>query len=693
MKYSIHPASSSRTAALSGTTLSLALGLAFALAPAASPAHDGHSPPPQASERARPNTPEIRIEGEVEVLVEDYAEHARTRYFVRSGGRAVELHFRGRAPELQTGARVSVRGRPYTDEVAELDVENGEAVTTTSTSSTTSTAELANTLGEQRTLVMLVNFQDLATQPIARNDAHTLVFGTVSDYFRENSYGQTWLRGDTTGWLTLPVSSTSCNSSQIATEADKRAAAAGYNLANYTRLVYMFPKNACAWAGLGTVGGNPSRAWINNNFSLHTVSHEIGHNFGLYHANALDCDAGSLTGTCTTVTYGDPIDTMGARAGHYGAFNKHRMGWLNNGIAPPIATATSSGRYYIDAYAANTLAPKALQIPRGTDSSGRKLHYYVEYRRPTGFDSVLSGVGNLTAGVIVRQATQSNGNSSLFVDTTPNSDSRFSRDMADGALEPGKRFTDDNAGVTVTLAWADGQTAAVDVAFGSSGGGSDPTPEPTPTCTTASPTFSLSGGASEVLAGQGTSYTVTLKNNDSSACSGSTFDLARSLPSGWSGSFAASKLSVSPGASAITTLSVTTTENTSSGSYSIASSASRSSGGGAQATSSLKVSQPASTTVAKVGAISLSKTSRGKNVSTIAIATIVDSNGKPIGSASVTGCFSGAASGCSTTSSDGVGQASFSTGNYRGGSVTFCVTSVTGSNVGSFDASNNCKSN
>ena len=33
------------------------------------------------------------------------------------------------------------------------------------------------------------------------------------------------------------------------------ATAAGVNLSGYARKVYMFPRNACAWAGLGNVGG------------------------------------------------------------------------------------------------------------------------------------------------------------------------------------------------------------------------------------------------------------------------------------------------------------------------------------------------------------------------------------------------------------------------------------------------------
>lgn len=673
--------------ALTGAVLSLALGLAFATAPPRAQAHGSPDLPPQASERVRPEAPAIRIEGELEVLVEDYAEHAQTRYFLRTDGRAVELHFRGRPPQLLTGARAEVRGRPYSADLEALYVEDGDSLSIQST--VTSSSTLPNTLGEQRTLVMLVNFQDDTSQPMSRASAHSLVFGSVGDYFRENSAGQTWLAGDTVGWYTLPISSTSCNSGQIASEAEKRAAQAGVNVSDYHRRVYMFPKNACGWAGLATVGGHPSQAWINGVFTVQNISHEIGHNFGLRHAKALSCDD-STSLNCVVLTYGDPADSMGnRRAAHFGAFNKMLLGWLGTDHSPQVLAATRSERYYIDAYSVGGNAPKALRVPAGKDASGRQQYYFVEYRRPAGFDGSLSNVGNLTSGVILRRATEGDSDSSFFLDMTPKSSSMRTWDMEDGALVPGATFVDAANDLSLTLAWADGTTAAVDVAFGGSSGSS----EPTPTCSAATPTLSLSGGAAEVPAGQGTSYTVSLKNNDSSACASATFDLGHALPGGWSGSFAASKLSVSPGATASTTLSVTTTENTTSGTYTVSASATRSSGGNASASTSLKVSAPLSDTVAKVGAITLSSTSRGKNVSTTAIAGIVDQNGRPLTGASVTGCFSGATSGCSTGTTDGVGQVSFNSGNYRGGSITFCVTAVSGSHVGSFDATNSCRSN
>ena len=96
--------------------------------------------------------------------------------------------------------------------------------------------------------------------------------------------------------------------------------------------------------------------------------------------------------------------------------------------------------------------------------------------------------------------------------------------------------------------------------------------------------------------------------------------------------------------------------------------------------------------VAKVGSLSLTKVLKRRYYTTTANATIVDQNGQGLASAAVTGCFSGAVSGCSTKTSSSTGQASFTSPRYRTGTVTFCVTAVTGPNS-SFDSTNACRSN
>ncbi len=71
-----------------------------------------------------------------------------------------------------------------------------------------------------------------------------------------------------------------------------------------------------------------------NTMDLNVVTHEQGHNIGLPHASSRECtsSAGAAmtwSSRCTIREYGDEIDTMGnRRAGHYNAFYKWRLGWL-----------------------------------------------------------------------------------------------------------------------------------------------------------------------------------------------------------------------------------------------------------------------------------------------------------------------------------------------------------------------------
>ena len=106
----------------------------------------------------------------------------------------------------------------------------------------------------------------------------------------------------------------------------------------------------------------------------------MGHNFGLYHAHALDCGGTTLGTTCTSSDYGDTIDMMGLQsAGHFSAFQKERMGWLNYNLSPPITIVQSSGIYPLDPFESLSTNPKALKILKSTASqTGANTWYYLE---------------------------------------------------------------------------------------------------------------------------------------------------------------------------------------------------------------------------------------------------------------------------------------------------------------------------
>jgi hypothetical protein len=325
---------------------------------------------------------------------------------------------------------------------------------------------LPNTLGEQRTLVILVNFEDNRTQPYTPEDAQGAVFGTTSQFFEENSFGQAWLGGDVVGWITIPLSTSACDIFTLASQAQAAASAAGVDLAAYTRYVYLY-SNACAGAGVATVGGSPSEAWINGTLDLGVLGHELGHNLGLYHSHAMDCGTTTLGPTCTNYEYGDPLDMMGnSYPGHFNAFHKERLGWLNGVTSPPIVPVVADGTYTLHAYEVAGSGPNALKILKSTDpTTGKRTWYYVEFRQPIGFDDFLAENANVVNGVLIHTGSESNADSSYLLDMTPGSGSLVVYDWRDPALVAGQSFRDPDAGVTLTTEWVSGAEATVTVRF------------------------------------------------------------------------------------------------------------------------------------------------------------------------------------------------------------------------------------
>jgi hypothetical protein len=528
------------------------------------PAHLRASLPPAVQDYVEE---EVELEGVLEVLHEDSNTGSRYLYFLEVAGQRFSLHFSTEPPDLLSDSRVRVRG---------VRIKEALALGSGRMNVQTLAAALPNTFGAQSTLVMLVNFQDNPTQPYTLNDAWNVLFGTTSDFFLENSYEQTWLTGDVVGWYTIPLNSTSCNSGSIATYAEAAATAAGVNLSAYTHRVYAFPAAACGFSGAATVGGNPSRTWINgsDNMSLETVGHELGHNLGLLHSHSLVCDDGmaTMTGSCSTLEYGDGLDIMGwSASGHFNAFQKERLGWLNYGASPSITTITSSGTYYIAPYESPGTNPKALKILKRMDTTtGAREWYYVEYRQAIGFDSYLATVSgpyqllssNILNGVEIRWVSESSVDSSRLLDMTPGSVDPYTGIVDlytnDPALTAGNSFSDPDVGVTLTVTPLDSRGAVVSVTLTA------------PTCARADPTIAVSPSPGPAVpAGTAVTYTVSVTNNDGAGCAASSFSLqTMMLLNGWTAEFSVPTLTLSPGAGTSTTFTVTSPASATTGTYS-----------------------------------------------------------------------------------------------------------------------------
>jgi hypothetical protein len=557
--FSVSGASAQGSAGTSGSSLAAQVGQTAAAA---------------AQSQAVPNG-NVQLEGELEIIYQDFKDgrHSLSYSLKRSDGTRVPLQFAKEPPtHLLSGAHVRASGQMSGGSLILYSGSTNVKQTTTTTAGDatgTSAASIPvpNTFGAQSTLVILVNFQDDAIQPYAVADVQNAFFTAANNFLIENSYGQTSLTGDVVGWYTIPVSVTTCDISQIATAAQNAATTAGVNLSSYTRYVYFFPQNnACGFSGASEVGGNPSQSWINSTLAPYVINHELGHAFGLWHAHLFNCGASAtICSSPTIVEYGDSLDAMGiaqTASADYNAYQKERLGWVNYGASPSIQTVTASGTYTINPYEIGGSGPNALKVLKSTDpTTGAKTWYYLEQRQAIGFDAFLSDsfsyTQNETTGVLFHLGTDGNGNSSDLLDMTPATSTLTG--WLDMSLAAGQSFQDSTTGVTFTPTAVSSTGATVQVTMNGSS-----------SCAASNPSVSVSPSQSQyVTSGTAVSFTVSVRDNDSSSCAPATFNLGDALPSGWVGVWSATALSLSPGKSGSATLTATSPVGTVDGSYNV----------------------------------------------------------------------------------------------------------------------------
>ena len=267
----------------------------------------------------------------------------------------------------------------------------------------------------------------------------------------------------------------------------------------------------------------------------------------------MDCGATAIGSNCTTSDYGDTLDIMGnPSSAHFNAFQKDRLGWLDYNVSPPITSVQTSGTYTIAPYEPLGSTAKALSVVKSTDhQTGNRTWYYIEYRQAIGFDSFLSSNNNVAKGVVIHTGSEASSNSSYLLDMTPETSS-----WSDPALVVGKSFYDPDAGVAIAPVAVSSMGTTVSVSF-----------EPL-ACVRTAPSVALSPSQTQwVQPGSSVTYTVTVTNNDNTGCTASSFLLESLVPSGWTADFVTAALSISPGASAATTLRVTSPASATDGFY------------------------------------------------------------------------------------------------------------------------------
>ena len=301
------------------------------------------------------------------------------------------------------------------------------------------------TTGAKSLLVIRVDFSDKAGDPVAYQTALDLMNNSVSPYYDVVSYGKTSINATVTASTyrmpqTAEAYATGDLTSQLYTDATT-AASADYAVSSYQHVMILFARlnsisgSKFTWAGLGSVGGG--RTWINGYYDFRVTAHELGHNYGLYHANlwqVADGNPASASGSSTE--YADPFDVMGGGSTdarhHMNAWFKNRMGWLPDSA---VRSVTTSGTYRLTRFDAKA-TPLDQNLALNIFCDGQRTYW-------VGFRQNFTTNTSLANGAYVLWGFGSNQGSQLLDMTSPGSSAN------DAGLQVGVTFTDTARGIAI----------------------------------------------------------------------------------------------------------------------------------------------------------------------------------------------------------------------------------------------------
>lgn len=461
----------------------------------------------------------VETTGEIVQTVADDFEHhtSASHFYLHSANHSVELfptraielgrflHQRVRAAGIATAtvmAVESVRPSLPTDKAGMGAASHAVAA---------DTAVACSTTGVQKTAVLLLKFPDTTlTYPSGLDSPsywQQAVAGStnssVSNYWSEVSYGQTTATADVYGPFTLPQTY-DCTTTDAMFTAAVDAAMSTVDFSTYTRLILVYPTASCSFAGLGSIGCYGASGPIDHPFSIvwlpitpstttstafwGDLTHEMGHNLGLNHANSLDfgtlslgpldfqsTNPGIIGGTGTTTIsgavtainteYGDSFSTMGndsfTGAGPYSAEHRAKiLGWLPQSDAQ---TVFYSSTYTLGALS-NTTGLRALRVLRDPVSSS---WIWVEFRQPTAnYESAMLAVNkdtNITSGALIHYENGLDDPLHTYqVDMTPTG---APNNFVDGALTAGKTWSDPYSLLDLTTNYASGTGLSVSATY------------------------------------------------------------------------------------------------------------------------------------------------------------------------------------------------------------------------------------
>ncbi len=192
------------------------------------------------------------------------------------------------------------------------------------------------------------------------------------------------------------------------------------------------------------------------------IAHELGHNFGLGHASAVQCDASAEYAPCRTVAYWDLYDVMGVSWDQVGSLNAPHAARL--GFLPPSAQQTVSASEPGGTVTVTPMGSRSgIRVLALTAGNGKR--YWVEYRAPAGRDAWLADPAasyGLLPGVLVRtDGAGPRSDSSLLLDGTPSAQAQWDGDEQT-VLSVGRSLTIGDLSIRVSGATATAATISVE---------------------------------------------------------------------------------------------------------------------------------------------------------------------------------------------------------------------------------------
>jgi len=303
------------------------------------------------------------------------------------------------------------------------------------------------TTGNKRILFIRVDFPDREGNPL-NDEAVAFSMKRTNEFLGDNSYGKFTIETVLVpGVLRMPKPAAwyvaepeSRDDILLAAGRDAaKALDAKYNYRDYDLYIVCFDSIFDGWAGkarVGTIG-----LWLNGGFSNDTIQHEIGHNLGLYHANAwVPSQGDSPIGTGDHEEYGDPYDNMGnfSPYGHYNVYFKNYLSWISN---TSVKSVTRTGTYRVKAHDHREagMGVRALKIGK---NSGRD--YWVAVRHWLVGEEIMLRWG-------LKSGSWMHGDGSLLLDMTPETRRAFEESQPrDHSLKMGHTFHDSSRKLSLT---------------------------------------------------------------------------------------------------------------------------------------------------------------------------------------------------------------------------------------------------